>query len=297
MKHTCTYCRKETDHIALSHHKGYGVVQCLVCKLISLDPKPTDLKALYGDQYYLKTGYENYEKRFFQYRDIFESLFAQRLKMIRRYKKSGRVLDIGCAHGFLLEYLKKAGYECFGTDISEYAVEYAKKHFNIPIQLGDIDAINYPENYFDVIVMLDVIEHVRDPLATFERVKKYLKDDGILIVQTPFDLYHWEVAAKAFFSGKKIGTNEPSAIPMHLYFFTPKTFKMLARKAGYHIVHFETGTYGKVRLKIDPPSVRNPLAFIYHKMGVRTVLQKTAEFFKVSDGLNLVLKKDSNGKN
>ena len=294
LKAYCTICQSNETFKKLSNHKGYDILECLSCGLIRLSPFPADTDSLYNDEYFLTAGYNNYEKRFNTYRDIFEKLFAQRLKMIQKYKKSGKVLDIGCAHGFLLSYLKQAGYDCYGADVSDYAVQYAKNNFSIPIQRASIDSMVYPEESFDVIIMLDIIEHLKDPLATLKNIKKFLKKDGIIIMQTPFDIYHWEIAMRSFLAGEKIGSVEPSAIPMHLYFFTPRTSKQLAKDAGYKIKSFSTGTYGKIRMKTNPPQVGlNLFKIIYFKLGLRFVLTKIAEIFKISDGLNLILQKDN----
>jgi 2-polyprenyl-3-methyl-5-hydroxy-6-metoxy-1,4-benzoquinol methylase len=291
MNNYCVLCQKENQHKLLSIHEGYNFLECQTCGLICLSPKPASLKDLYGEKYFLEKGYQDYENTYFKYQNIFEKLFQQRLKMIQKFKKSGKVLDVGCAHGFLLNFLKKNGYDCYGLDISEYAVKYAKNHFDIPIYQGDIDSADLPEKGFDIITMLDLIEHVANPVETLIQVKKFLKDDGILIVQTPYDIYHWEIVAKTILAGKKIGSSRPSAIPMHLYFFSPKTFKKLSREAGYKILKFETGTYGKVRMKINPPATNNIFSYIYYKLGLRSFLIKIAEFLKVSDGLNLILTK------
>lgn len=292
MNKYCSLCGSDKEFRLLSSHKGYDVLRCLTCGLVRIAPFPENTKLLYDDEYFLQKGYEDYEKRFYKYSDIFDEIFHERLKMINKYKTNGKVLDIGCAHGFLLNYLQGHGFECSGLDISQYAVDYAQKKFNIPIKLGDINNMNYEAKEFDVIIMLDVIEHMPDPLKTLQILNKYLKDDGILIIQTPFDIYHWELAAKTILSGKKIESVEPSAIPMHLYFFTPNTFKNLALKAGYNIRGFETGTYGKIRMKINPPIIGlNIFKLIYFKFGLRYLLTKIAEFFKISDGMNLILSK------
>lgn len=288
----CSLCGKNIHHELLSTHKGHNFYTCKGCGLVCLNPQPSNLKDLYGEKYYMEKGYQDYESRFFKYKDIFEELFKERLKMIQRFKKSGKVLDLGCAHGFLLNYLKQNGFDSYGLDISDYAVSYAKKNFDIPIYQGDVDTANLPEKEFDVIIMLDLIEHVSNPVETLEKVKRFLKDDGILIIQTPYDIYHWEIAANTLLSGNKIGTSEPSAAPMHLFFFSPRTFKKMAIKSGYRIARFETGTYGKVRMKISPPTTDNLFPYIYYRLGLRNVLIKIAELLKQSDGMNLILKKN-----
>ncbi|OQX94379.1 hypothetical protein B6I21_09525 [candidate division KSB1 bacterium 4572_119] len=105
---------------------------------------------------------------------------------VKPYTKEKSVLDIGCAEGGLLETFFQAGYQCTGLEYSEHRINYAKENSPDGIRFisGNIEDISLNEKY-DVILMLDVIEHIEDKLSALLNLKKALKPDGILVVSFP----------------------------------------------------------------------------------------------------------------
>lgn len=107
---------------------------------------------------------------------------------IRKYKIKGKVLDIGCAFGFLLKRLQNDFTELHGVDISEYAVERAKKEsLSAKIQKINIDAdgLPYPNEYFDLITALDVLEHTESIEKNLNIISTKIKKGGYLIITVP----------------------------------------------------------------------------------------------------------------
>jgi len=128
----------------------------------------------------------DFEKKYFEkYREqklrtnFFNSLIRKLIK------KSGRILDIGCAYGFYLKYLEN-DYETYGIDISLHAVEKAKqicKHSKIAVMSAE--RLEFKNNFFDLILCLDILEHLINPRKCLDDCKKILKDNGFLIVGVP----------------------------------------------------------------------------------------------------------------
>jgi 2-polyprenyl-3-methyl-5-hydroxy-6-metoxy-1,4-benzoquinol methylase len=96
------------------------------------------------------------------------------LEKIHRYKKGGRMLDIGCGPAFFLDEAKKKGWDVQGADLSEWAVRYADEHFKIPVFRGALVEANFPDRSFDVVVMNDVIEHLERPQETLREIRRIL---------------------------------------------------------------------------------------------------------------------------
>lgn len=101
------------------------------------------------------------------------------------------VLDVGCATGFLGEYLvNEKNCKVFGVDISEQSIKLASNR-NCYERLFCIDLNNYNNelfgytNFFDYIVMGDILEHLLNPELILSKFKSYLKKDGIIIVSLP----------------------------------------------------------------------------------------------------------------
>jgi len=107
------------------------------------------------------------------------------VKLIRKYKSNTTLLDVGCGEGFFLFNASKAGYITKGVELSHDAVEYAKKEFGLDVEIGPLEELQFPENYFDVVTLWVVLEHVPYPLATLKEACRILKPGGLLAVSTP----------------------------------------------------------------------------------------------------------------
>jgi 2-polyprenyl-3-methyl-5-hydroxy-6-metoxy-1,4-benzoquinol methylase len=115
-----------------------------------------------------------------------------------RNKKDPKVLDIGCYIGTDVFMLPKTDQqvETWAIDVSEDAIDYAKKLAKMrkekKIHFGVHDANNpfkYKSNFFDVIICLEVIEHLHNPLTFLKEMKRILKKGGTLILSTPNEGY------------------------------------------------------------------------------------------------------------
>lgn len=117
-----------------------------------------------------------------------DSKWKHIIKAVEKNKISGKVLDIGCAFGFLLKRLRLYFRELHGLDISGYAVERARKEVpsaKLEILNIDTDELPYSDEYFDLITALDVLEHTQSIEKNLKKIVKKLKKDGYLIVTVP----------------------------------------------------------------------------------------------------------------
>jgi len=105
-------------------------------------------------------------------------------------QRSGRILDIGCGDGSFSKRFEKY-CEVFGVDISEKAIDLAEKA-GVRAHKVDISCQRLPfdNEYFDVVYMGDVIEHLLDPDFAVCEVARVLKSDGFLVLSTP-NLASW----------------------------------------------------------------------------------------------------------
>jgi len=99
--------------------------------------------------------------------------------------RSGRVLDVGCGYGFLLEALERAGYEAHGIEVSAYAAEQARRRIRGQvIQQGAEEPFPFPGGHFDAVTLLDVIEHLAGYPAALASCARCLRPGGKLFVIT-----------------------------------------------------------------------------------------------------------------
>ncbi len=110
------------------------------------------------------------------------------ISAIKKYKIKGKMLDIGCAFGFLLKRVVPYFNEVHGVDISSFAVQKAKEEVpSAKLKLIDINTENlpYPDKYFDLITALDVLEHTESIEDSLRKITKILHDTGYLIISVP----------------------------------------------------------------------------------------------------------------
>lgn len=108
----------------------------------------------------------------------------KRLEEIVRYKKNGKLMEIGCGKG---SFIKLAGnyFDTEGLDISEYAVEYAKKYTEKNIIRTDIEKERLDPESYDVVAAFNVLEHLKKTQYVTRKIHKSLKNKGILIGSVP----------------------------------------------------------------------------------------------------------------
>ena len=131
-----------------------------------------------------KSNYLNYEK--LNPSKLFEGI----LYFVRKHNiRVNKVLDVGCAFGFLLKELSAVFNELHGFDISEFAIAKARKIVpEASLQILSLEnKLPYPDNHFDCITAVDVLEHTRNVETNFGKIVSKLKTGGYLIVSTPLD--------------------------------------------------------------------------------------------------------------
>lgn len=206
---------------------GYAIFECPNCGL-----KETELKEDYEtfvNRYYSK-GYYTGDPRYAAYASYASDKWhitrnlAKFLNKVKKYKKSGRLLDVGCAMGYFVEMAKKAGFDAYGFDASDFAVKKAKTKLNGRIEHGTIQSVKYPPKSFDIITMFDVIEHLGDPVKDLKKLSTLLTDDGIMLIATG------NTKSRAATILKRRWTFYIP--PQHLYFFTKKNFAELLATGG-----------------------------------------------------------------
>ncbi len=194
------------------------IVQCRNCGLIYVNPRPVIRNLMVNYVRMVDESYLAQEKG--------RRLSAQPiLNFFKKWKKMGRLLDIGCATGFLLDEAKKYGWEVYGVEISKWAVEHARENLGLEnIFEGTLKKAHYPDNYFDAIILKDTIEHLSDPKETLIEIRRILKPSGLLCINTP------NISS---LMSKILGAKWWGVKQAHLFYFTPKTLYKMLDIAGF----------------------------------------------------------------
>ena len=100
--------------------------------------------------------------------------------------KGSKILDVGCGTGHLAAELARRGYDTWGTDLSAGMIDYARANYNAErYQVGDIEKIPFPDNTFDGIVCLGVVEYLASDDAALKEMHRVLRPGGYSVITTP----------------------------------------------------------------------------------------------------------------
>ncbi len=160
-----------------------NILKCQNCEIEYLYPYPTEeeLSEVYSDNY-AAWGIGEEDSFSKMKRDKFRKL----LKDVLKYKDSGKLLDIGCGPGYLMMEARELGFDVYGVEVGKKAADIAKDKFGEnKIYNGILENSNFENNYFDIIMMSDVLEHVENPLKLFQISYDLLDKNGYIIITTP----------------------------------------------------------------------------------------------------------------
>jgi len=176
-------------------------------------------------------GYENTIKQLKIYYILVKSWLD---KNINEKKRKNRILDIGCAYGLFLQFFDEIGWETYGLDISEYAINRAKNYTKAKLFVHSIEngLSMFSVNFFDVIVMFDVIEHLKNPVYVLEEIYRVLKPQGYLFMTTP----NANSISRLLLKNKWPALRDKT----HRILFTPYTLKFTLQRVGFEILEIMT---------------------------------------------------------
>src|SRR3954470_4842446 len=151
------------------------------------------------------------------------------LAQIGRLAPSGRLLDVGCGHGLLLDEARTAGYDVEGLELSRGAAQYARGTLGLTVHERTL--ADHAAERYDAIVLADVIEHLDDPLAALDRCVSLLAPGGSLCVVTP------DPASR---TARVAGAGWWGYLPAHTYLLPRATLRELMRERGLEVTADES---------------------------------------------------------
>ncbi len=232
----CKVCKNiDTNTFILKFNKnGLNIVQCEKCKFIFIPPyfrKDIDYKN-YKDEAVLKAIIEGND-----WLKIQRHLL--RFRTIKKYQTKGKLFDLGVGWGHFLYTGKLLGYEIEGIEMAEMPYKYAKEHLKLPVDKIDFFDYKPKTNYYDMLTMWDVLEHIDNCDEVVEKCFSMLKKGGYLILQVPqIDSY---IAKKQKEEWQAMGLD-------HVNYFSRKTITELLEKKGFKVIKIKSSIEVKLFL-------------------------------------------------
>lgn len=267
----CPLCG-EVRHRVM-HDMGWRrVVRCTACRLVRADPLPS-----LAEKEEIETrGYTD-SSDFPEVRDFFanchrdfvdDPVIREMRRHLERLEQAvgrpGRLLDVGAGTGILMHLARERGWTVDGIDIAPLTARKVAEEFGLTISIGAFETFDFGGRQFDAITMLDVLEHVVDPLATLRRAHELLRPGGAIAIAVPNQRSLLTSLVGAYARAGGPAANDllfRLYVPPHLYYFTPPTLRRMVETAGFRIGVLKQGAVylGRYRMSL---AMRIPLEMI-----------------------------------
>jgi SAM-dependent methyltransferase len=205
---------------------------CRACGLVWSNPRPgeDEVRRYYSSEYRL-----DYKGRATpSLRHIARSGRGalNRYRTLAPYIKRGdRILDAGAGGGEVVYVLRALGFDASGLEPDEHYARHAREALGAPVTTGFVQDAAFPAGSFDVVTMYHALEHVEDPAAILSRLREWMVDQGVLLIEVP------NVEAVCITPGHRFHF-------AHFYNFNRDALEALGRKAGFAPVQTMTSPDG-----------------------------------------------------
>lgn len=206
---------------------------------------------VYSDEYFFEggQGYPNYLEQ----KEILIKYGINYAKILSRYRKPGKVLDVGCAAGYILKGYEQSGWEPHGIEPNRTMAEHGRKKLKLDITQADLESFK-TEEQFDLISLIQVIGHLHDLDKSMELIRNLLNKEGYVIVES------WDMnSILAKLAGKHWHEYSPPSV---VNWFSDSTIKQLFSNHGFTLI-----------------SKGRPLKKVSIEHGISLVKEKTPEFY------------------
>lgn len=259
---TCLLCHTRTDERILAdrtirdlpENSVFGgrlrIVECRVCGLRYLNPAPDvrDLGHIYN--------YDVYEDSTNNNPSLMEHFYQ---KLVAHQPSLHTVMEIGCGTGEFLALLEGRGLETAGV---EFADSSTRVKFKGRLYIGRMEDIDVPPSSFDAVLLLNVIEHLSDPVAVLHKIRTMLRPGGVLLLRHPnsdlfyFAPYRYTVEFGKYLAhrwlhlrGRKTRFTLLGFQNQHLFYLNRRLSERMLSEAGLDVVDFSTADpYNRSRI-------------------------------------------------
>ncbi|MFN8542692.1 MAG: class I SAM-dependent methyltransferase [Candidatus Binatia bacterium] len=214
-------------------HARYGFLQ------VAPTPSAAEITRYYADEFYsgdyrrLNDSGLDVQLRDAEFYDAHRADMCRHIAAVTGRPLAGRsVLDVGCGWGRALLVFRRHGMACFGFDPAPEAVEYAGRH-GLTVRCAGVDRMDVFEGRrFDVVTVLNVLEHLADPVAVVAELRdRVLAPGGLLVVDVPNEFNAFQRCGQEVHGLPEWWV----APPAHLNYFSGTTLRRLLEGEGYRV--------------------------------------------------------------
>lgn len=236
MKINCPACDSAVDKLIFqakdlrlrTSREMFNIVRCVNCGFIFLNPRPAKDEVI-----------NFYPSNFNQepptlIHKIWSACVApienSIIRIIKNYKKSGKLLDIGCGNGRFLSLMQKLGFDVWGCELNLNSKDFAPKFLEGRIFYNELSKCNFAAKSFDVVIMIQSLEHVNQLDELFTEIRRIIKDDGIVFIYVPnMEFFEFRLFGPYYYNLEA---------PRHLYCFTRRSISKLLSRHGFKVDRF-----------------------------------------------------------
>jgi len=216
--------------------------QCEGCGTISTFPQPDDAQIVNHYKKRFKEGnyrlVQEYMHNYLSVYNGFAKTVEGELAREKQSLKGLRVLDVGCFTGEFLVVMRDRGADVYGVDLQEDAVAIANRILENRVFKADLYQGGYPEQEYDIVTLLGVVEHVLDPVGLIQKAGSLQNKNGLIMIQTP---------DSSSIIARLLGKRWPPLEPIeHINLFSRKGLIKVLQESGY------TGIRIKPHIKMLP---------------------------------------------
>ena len=238
----CPVCNS-TSISELPDYQRAFLSKCNECHFIfsKVIPSEEELETFYSNEYQLTEFFSPITaKRYEDILDGFEYL-----------KKTNNLLDIGVGSAFFAEIAIKRGWNVYGTELTDETIQKAEQK-GVKMSKGQLETMNFEPDFFDLVVGIEVIEHVSFPKTFVQEIGKSLRSGGAVYITTPNfnSLLRRQLKSKY----------DVISYPNHLSYFTSKSLKALFEANGFSKASLVT--YGISRTRVKTSTGKSNQAFV-----------------------------------
>lgn len=218
----CILCSSTRLEPLTGYYEQHSLVKCKNCSLVFAEkiPSTEELNRHYSAYSYDSDAHISPST---------EKSYSDLLDELEPFRSNNRLLDTGCGRGWFLVAAKKRGWEVYGTEYSDKAVELCEKN-GINMKHGQLNATLFEPGYFDVITSFEVIEHINNPLEDLAHISSFLRPGGLFYCTTPnFN------SIMRYYLKEKYNVIE---YPEHLTYYTKKTLSAAISRHSFRKMKF-----------------------------------------------------------